>query len=1214
MTVYIKDLIQLPEKVHGGDFVLKLTEGVRDDRAAATLRDYVVTPQLRECFDAALDFIRSAINSNSSKAAYLHGSFGAGKSHFMAVLHLLLQRNAAARAKEGLESVVTKSESWLAGKKFLLVPYHMIGQSSMEAAILGGYVERVMELHPDAPLPAVFRAEGLFRDAASLRERLGDAKFFEGLNERRPAGGSGWGALEAPWDPSSYEVAARVGALERSRLIGDLIETYFASYRDVARQGAESYVDLDSGLEAISQHARSLGYDALVLFLDELILWLATHAADQAFLNREGPKVSKLVEAEHADRPIPIISFIARQRDLRELVGSSTMGAEELNFADILQWWEARFDKITLEDRNLPEIAARRVLLPRSEAARQQLDAAWKETERFRNEILEILLTPRADREVFRKVYPFSPALVETLVAVSSALQRERTALKVMLQLLVSQRDTLELGQIVPVGDLFHIVAQGDEAFTEGLSRHFENAKRLYHQKLAPMIEKEHGLTREDALVLPAADPKRRALVADDRILTTLLLAALLPELEVLRGLTPQRLVALNHGSFRAPIPGREAQAVLSKCRNWAAQIGEIKIGDDSTNPTITLQLSGVDTEGILDAVKAEDNDGNRRRKIRDLLFVELGVAVADQLFVEHEIVWRGTRHRVEIIYTNVCDATDATLATRGNQRKIIIDFPFDPDGRTPRDDLARLETFQRQGTARTLAWLPSFFSRSAQRDLGTLVKLDYVLSGDRLDQHATHLSAIDRQSARELLKNQQSQLRQRILGYLRGAYGVEIPVAGSVDDSLELSEHAVSLTPSFTPQPPVGASLAQAFEHLLGQMLGSEYPGHPQFDVEIKTSVLRKVHEVVERAASERSGRVAVDQPLRPLMNHVAVPLRLGEMGETHFVLGQHWRSLFQRALEGQRDVSVGKLREAIDQPLPMGLSTEAENLLILTFAAQTNRSFFLHGGPFDPKLDKLPDELELREQPLPDETTWRAATDRAGKIFGISVPDLCSATNVSALVAHLREAADSCVEDLAVVQQRLLGAATQAQMPLEPVPPRVRTASALRRVVEALRANEGLASIEALAHAEIATSADAMGTAFRKADSARRALEQLRWDLFEPMAGVTGEKATEAVGVLDGLREALGQDEYAVGLAAKLAELDRRAVQVLAYRPPSPAPPPSPPPPGVELVGEKSLSSVSCDEALAALRELGSLLDTERTATVDLSWRVARPKKGQG
>ena len=68
---------------------------------------------------------------------------------------------------------------------------------------------------------------------------------------------------------------------------------------------------------------------------------------------------------------------------------------------------------------------------------------------------------------VFKLVYPFSPALIQTLVAVSSALQRERTALKIMLELLVKRRDTLRLGDVIPLGDLWDVVAHGDEAFTD---------------------------------------------------------------------------------------------------------------------------------------------------------------------------------------------------------------------------------------------------------------------------------------------------------------------------------------------------------------------------------------------------------------------------------------------------------------------------------------------------------------------------------------------------------------------------------------------------------------------------------------------------------------------------------------------------------------------------------------------------------------------------
>src|SRR3954454_7175729 len=93
----ISRLLDLPDRVHKGDFVLNLSEGVTPDKAAKTLADYVVTPQLADCFDNALGFIKSSVETGSSKAAYLHGSFGSGKSHFMAVLHLLLQHDAHAR-------------------------------------------------------------------------------------------------------------------------------------------------------------------------------------------------------------------------------------------------------------------------------------------------------------------------------------------------------------------------------------------------------------------------------------------------------------------------------------------------------------------------------------------------------------------------------------------------------------------------------------------------------------------------------------------------------------------------------------------------------------------------------------------------------------------------------------------------------------------------------------------------------------------------------------------------------------------------------------------------------------------------------------------------------------------------------------------------------------------------------------------------------------
>lgn len=105
----IRELITIPERVHQGDFVLKLSDGVR--AADETLSNYVVTPQLAQAFDSAMAFIHSALATRQSKAAYLHGSFGSGKSHFMAVLNLLLAGNTRARSIKELASTVAKNNA-----------------------------------------------------------------------------------------------------------------------------------------------------------------------------------------------------------------------------------------------------------------------------------------------------------------------------------------------------------------------------------------------------------------------------------------------------------------------------------------------------------------------------------------------------------------------------------------------------------------------------------------------------------------------------------------------------------------------------------------------------------------------------------------------------------------------------------------------------------------------------------------------------------------------------------------------------------------------------------------------------------------------------------------------------------------------------------------------------------------------------------------------
>jgi len=103
-------LIDITECISTSDLVLKLSESVTD--ADATLKDHMLTDGLVGNFDEALGLIRSAVEGHASRAAYLHGSFGSGKSHFMGVLHALLRGEPAARSQDEFAPLLAKHSVW----------------------------------------------------------------------------------------------------------------------------------------------------------------------------------------------------------------------------------------------------------------------------------------------------------------------------------------------------------------------------------------------------------------------------------------------------------------------------------------------------------------------------------------------------------------------------------------------------------------------------------------------------------------------------------------------------------------------------------------------------------------------------------------------------------------------------------------------------------------------------------------------------------------------------------------------------------------------------------------------------------------------------------------------------------------------------------------------------------------------------------------------
>lgn len=1216
----LSELIEIPTEVHKSDFVISLKSAIEDP--TRTIADYVVTPQLAECFDSALSLITSAVVDRRSKASYLHASFGSGKSAFMAVTHLLLQGEPAARSKPELASVLHKYEAKLAGRKFLLVPFQAVGANSLEQVVLGGYVEYVQRLHPERGLPAVYVSDGIVEDSRTKRAELGDEAFFRILSDGDTA--DEWGAYGSGWDAVRFEaaLAAPPASSERDQLVSALLRSHYRALPGQAQATAEGFVPIDDGLEAISRHAKSLGYDAVVLFLDELVLWLASRMSDVAFVSREGAKVVKLVEGDDHQRPAPIVSLIARQRDLRELVGDHVPGAQSLSAVDILRHSEGRFDTITLEDRNLPAIAEQRLLKPRSEAARQQLDEAFEQVKRELGERGErdVLLSDSGDLGEFRRLYPFSPALVDALVALSGAMQRERTSLKVMLQLLVCNRDRLQVGQLVPLGDLFDAINTGDEPLTEVMRAQFQQARRVWSGRFEPMLLRIHGLTAVEAGVAGPDHP----FVIDARLVKSLLVAALVPEVGPLRALTVSRLTALNSGVVRAFIPGTERQQVLDKLRIWASEIGELRLGEDDHDPTVSVHLQGIDTGPILDSANMVDNEGERRRRVRDLLAELLQVKDADSFTPSLEVTWRGITRTVDVVFANVrnLDELPDESLRAGTNPKLVIDFPWDDESFSPNDDRARVEGFRLERPAEwTAVWLPNFLSNSSRQQLGKLVRLDYLLTGDAFDRAAGHLSPTDRPIARVQLTNEQAAVSERVRAILRQAYAVDQPQQGTVDAQLSPGEQFATLDAALQLRPPTGTSLRSYAEGLADQMFAFRYPKHPDFTEKLTGSDLRNTYNQVVAALGERNGRLEnVEPAMRRVLTKVAGPLQLGVMHAAHFVVDlQVWTDLIERrrAETNTTTLTVRVLRSWLDgADTPgerRGLTGEVADLVIMCAAVGTNRSFVDGGRPVSrPEIGRLGPDWELRTENLPSEEVWEGALRRTGEVGIVPASTLRSAASVADLndriLNDLIGSRADAVRALPAALERLNGVVS-----IDPDSVRLATARSGVALLDELNRRRDQAVTVFAEHSE-PPSAAVLGTSIKQAAAVVSELERFNSELVRSAIGLNGAHQAEADEIRRRFVEAVEADELTIGLVDRLRSVQSSATSLLArvaaqaQAPAAPVVPPTTPlpaeptpPPAPVTGGGRAAARAQAEQELEAMQ---ARLKAE--AELELKWTI--------
>ncbi|KQY36816.1 phage resistance protein [Nocardia sp. Root136] len=1284
----LRDLIDIKEHIAGSDYVLTLADAVTDAGSTKAVEDYVLTERLLGNFDEALALIKSALDGNTSKPAFLHGSFGAGKSHFMSVLYALLSGNPVARSRTEFDPLLTKHE-WLLsdGKKFLMVPYHMIDAKAMEQRVLGGYVDFVRKLHPDAMIPPVYRTDALFTNLRSLRDTMGEEPFLNALNRDHAAEGDDeWGDPKAFWTTQKLDTALAASEVHdgsvinlvnpttpqelRAKLVSDASNTLLPGFTEQAAEDETGFISLDKGLSVIASHAKSLGYDGIILFLDELILWLASLIHDEKRVAREASKITNFREGGDARRAIPIISFIARQRDLRELVGEELAGAAESAIQDALNHASGRFDLISLEDRNLPQIAHARLLKPRDEAAVAQFDAAFERTRKLSPKVWDTLLgsdesTTGADEASFRLSYPFSPAFLDTLVHISAALQRSRTGLKLMGQLLADHRNELRLGDLVPLGDLYEQLTRGgDRPFVADKKVLFDAADKLYKTRLRPYLlstcevtedDIDAYLNRRDTITDAKLLGNCKKFVGQNRLACTVLLAALAPSVPALRDLTIRRLGALNYGSITTMIPGREEGVIKDMISEWAGRFPEIKLTGTDVNPGVQLALSGVDVESVIANAQVNDNPSNRLALARDLLAEEFGLDRANGRFDADELrfVWRGSNRIVEVVFGNVSDDDalpnhDLQPAYEGRWR-IVIDLPYDEGAHTPIEDadrIRRLKEEQGGNHPNTVAWLPTHLTKPRWEDFRRLLVITKALADPyRFDtQYAQHLNPDNRASAKQLLESQREVLRQRVLATFKQAYGLAERKPEDVTNDLGELFHPLPDIDGLTVS--IGQPLHDAIRNLAGKLLAHQFPEHPNLDpdgtgVAVKPIDAKAVLAQVKGAAEARDGRFEVPAKERALMRRIAVPLGLGQQKEAYFELSKRWADHFRREAQNAGstgDLSVISLGDWIDRPQPRGLETHIANLVIASFAEMDDRIWVRGGVPIDtPELTKIQPGDALRTQPLPSEADFAAARSRFEVIFGVKVPTLLRGGPVQQFARQISAAASKYQDTAARLVEQLEKHADFLQLNDTVAGERLALARRSLALLSTLATvgTGGSAgakkAVEALAHFDLAdVNADRYATSIKSADQVTSALAHAPWRNLNHATGLGAPGAS----LLDSLRTAAQADQRSADLAAALRKADTQVTELIALqlknntepRPPSPVPPvypapvvPGPGPSDITLTNpvidptkqrpaqRSGIYTTTASDAAASFADrLAELAAQEPTARIEISWKV--------
>jgi hypothetical protein len=844
MTMTITDAFVLPrpEDIRAMGFVVKLREAeAGSDETKQLIDDYVVTPAVEKELPRILDDMKQVFDRGEEYGRFIHGSFGSGKSHFMTMLSLLLE--GAPPAWKKFQPLFPKMdhESWLNKAGLLVVRIHMLSvrgrNTGFDRAVYDGF-NAALKRRGKAPFEFL-NVDAIFDEVRRDAKEYGDI-VWKRLESEGIVGGR-----------DDFESLASGSLQARERFARAWLK-----YK--GRDAADAGIDprWSEGIKKMAEHAKAQGFGGIVLMIDEFLLWLAEKSG-QEFV-QEINNLNVIVDHNTGQRSLPVFVFVARQRNLQEFFPDLV---DESKIHEHLDHHAKRFEVTKLQDVELRHIVRGRVLRPHDAAA---VKAAVDSLAETHQKVLPALLAG-GDIDYLRDVYPFHPALIEMLVDVTSLMQRERSALRLLYELLVLHYPNLPLGEFLPVGSAFAAIfpESGVEA-----SKKVELMQDIHHQYYARLAPAMIRMAEESGAEF--SDERRRAL---DQFVKTVLLAEVSPRLRQ-SGLTIERLVQLNAvdvegETFRGQVRVAETDLLALQQR-----VPDLQIAGQGKTALVRYILGRVSLTDVLSRARTKVDNTPQRFKVfwgalRSALGLEnvKGFEEGGTNDGDYDLTWKRTKRRGRIKLGNVREMSYEDFTPPDGAFKILVDYPWDEPGHTVDEDRLRATNVRKkQGLLYSVCWLPRHMSPTEIGVLTELAAVRYLLSDAGQEDLLETLGLQDRSKIIDLASIRAKNLEAQLDELLKEVYvrhGEFFALISDLDGNRPRE------------------TLAENLEHIATLLMDRRYPQHPSFGTEPKKADLETLLEWMVQAG-ETNVSVAYDESASTVLKALGQPLELVNLGQT--------------------------------------------------------------------------------------------------------------------------------------------------------------------------------------------------------------------------------------------------------------------------------------------------------------------------------------------